>query len=138
MSFGTFFLTDIHAQGKEKIAPTTHESIREIILQIQVRNSDGALVSYTEPSIFYLRNIFMIHDYLDSKSDDRKSVVTIDGKKYEQIEWKFQSVVQDSYDQQSGYQLGYQGYGILNARLNGAISNAGDTVSVYWKITRQM
>ena len=134
MSLGTYFIADSNASSH--IAPTSHQSIPQIILQIEVRNSDGVLVSYIEPSIFFLRNIFLIHDYLDSKADRTKTIVTIDGKKYEQVEWKFKSSILESYDQQSGYQLGYQGYGILNARLNGSISNAGDIVTVYWKITR--
>ena len=132
---GTFFLTDSHAQVKN-IAPVSDTSLPEIILQIEVRNSDGVLVSYIEPSLFYLRNIAMIHDYLDAKSEEKKTIVTFNGKKYEQIEWYFKSKIRDSWDQQSGYQLGYKGYGILNARLNGSISQEGDTVTAYWKITR--
>ncbi len=132
---GTFFLVDSHAQVVN-IAPLSDASLPEIILQIEVRNSDGVLVSYIEPSLFYLRNIPMIHDYLDQKSEEKKTIVTINGKKYEQIEWNFKSKTTESWDQQSGYQLGYQGYGILNARLNGSISLEGDIVTAYWKITR--
>ena len=135
MFAGTFFLADSHAQVKN-IAPISDTSLPEIILQIEVRNSDGVLVSYIEPSIFYLRNIFLIHEYLDQKSEDKKTIVTINGKKYEQIEWNFKSKIRESWDQQSGYQLGYKGYGILNARLNGSISQEGDTATAYWKITR--
>ena len=132
---GTFFLADSHAQVKN-LAPLTDTSLPEIVLQIEVRNSDGVLVSYIEPSMFYLRNIFLIHDYLDQKSEDKKTIVTINGKKYEEIEWRYKTKTMESWNQQSGYQIGHKGFGIISARLNGSISQEGDVVKAYWKITR--
>ncbi len=133
MSIGTFFIANSYASSH--IAPTYHPSL-SVVLQIEIRNSDGVLVAYIEPSIFYLRNINLIHDYLDQKDEKNKTILTIDENTYEVIEWSHKSKIRESWEQQSGYQLGYKGYGILNARLNGSISQEGDIVTAYWKITR--
>lgn len=134
LSLGTYFLVDSKAQISEKIAPTSHPSLSQIVLQIEVRNSDGVLVFYQEPSKYFLRNIDLIHDFLDNKS--KRSIVTINGEKYEQIEWKTKTYTSSSWDQQSGYGLGWQGFEILHARLNGSISQEGDIVTAHWKVYR--
>ena len=132
MSFGTFFLADSYAGTVA--APRSHSDFQEVLLQIVVHNSDGMLVSYIEPGIFYFRNIELLHDFLDEQED--KKIVTIDGKQHEQIDWKYKYITRKSGDQQSGYEIGHKGYGILNARLNGSISGEGDIVTAYWRIIR--
>ena len=132
LSLTTFFIADSYAGGP--IAPRSHQSLPEILLQIEVRNSDGFLVSYLEPSRIYLRNIGLIHDFLDEQ--ESKKIVTIYGRAYEQIEWKHKGLITTTGDQQSGYGVGHLGYEVLHARLNGSISGEGDIVTAFWRITR--
>ncbi len=51
--FGSFFITDSNAILGPG-APQEDPSLPEISIQIQIRNSDGVLVAYTEPTIYYL------------------------------------------------------------------------------------
>ena len=132
LSLTTFFIADSYAS--EHRAPTSHHSIPEILLQIEVRNSDGFLVSYLEPSRIFLRNIGLIHDFLDEQ--EYKKIVSINGIIYQQIEWKHKGLITTTGDQQSGYGVGHLGYEILHARINGSISGEGDIVTAYWRITR--
>ena len=133
MFLGTFFLADSNAL----IGPAAARedpSLPEISLQIQHRNSDGVLVTYIEPSIFYLRNVNMIHEFLDAQ--ENKTIIIIDGKSYEQIKFEFEGYFTTSGNQRSGYNIGWEGLQVLNARHNGYITEAGDTITASWKIIR--
>ena len=82
MFFGTFFIVNSNALIGPS-APMEDPSIPELSLQMIVRNSDGVLVTYIEPTNFYLSNMYLIHKFLDEK--ENKSIITIDGKSYEQL-----------------------------------------------------
>ena len=132
MCFGTFFLANSNALIGPA-APREDPSILDMSVQIQVRNSQGMLVAYIEPSNFYLNNIYLIHLYLDEQ--ENKKTIIIDGKSYEQI--VFGSVWGDSTGgQRSSYSIWQSGFPVLNAKFNGYIGQPGDTGTITWKITR--
>jgi len=136
MSLGIFFLTESNALVGLQAA-REDPSLPEISLQLTLRNSDGILVAYLEPQTFWLRNVNMIHQFLDEQ--ENKTIIFIDGKKYEQIEFEFEHYSPTRGDQQSTYILGLEGFGgILNAEFNGYISEVGDTLTASWKIIRTL
>ena len=131
MFFGTFFLANSYA-GKIS-ASLEDQSLPKMNLQMVVRNSEGVLVTYIEPSIFYLSNVYMIHQNLDGQ--ENKNIITKDGKNYEQF--KFGYTHYDREDgQRSSYSLWEQGIDVLTSRFNGFLSEPGDTQTTMWTITR--
>ena len=133
MFLGTFFLANSNALVGPA-APREDPSLPQISLQLQLRNSEGILVAYIEPSIFYLRNVYLIHEFLDAQ--ENKTTIIIDGKSYEQIKFEFKHYSTTGGEQMPGYQVGWEGFGVLTSRNNGYISGAGDTLTASWKIIR--
>lgn len=133
MFLGTFFLVNSNAITGPA-APREDPSLPEISLQIQIRNSEGTLVAYIEPSIFFLRSIYMIHQSLDAQ--EKKTIIIKDAKSYEQIEIEFKHYESTSGMQKSSYALYWKGTDVLVTRFDGYISKAGDTATASWKIIR--
>jgi len=132
MFFGTFFLANSNALIGPS-APLEDQSLPEIRLQFAVRNSEGVLVTYIEPSIFYLSNVFLIHQNLDGQ--ENKNIIIKDGKNYEQIKFGF-THYDNSYGQRSSYSVWEQGFSVLTSRFNGFLAEPGDTQTTMWTITR--
>jgi len=133
ISLGIFSLADSNAIVVPA-APREHPSLPYISLQITVRNSDGMLVTYNEPQVFWLNNVNFIHQFLDEQ--ERKTIIYIDGKKHEQIEFEYEQYFRNRGDQISRWTLWWEDYGILNAEINGYITEVGDTMTATWKIIR--
>lgn len=134
ISFAYFFPVNSHALVGPS-SPQKDPSLPEIQIQIVTRDSNGMLVGYLEPSIFYLNNIFLIHDYLDNHSD-KKTLITKDGKNFEKFEWEEDNYITSSGHQQTAYALGWEGFSVLQSRNDGQISGAGDVVTAFWHIIR--
>lgn len=115
-------------------APRSDPSLPEISVQLEYRDSNGYLVAYIEPSIFYLRNIPLIHEMLDSKENIQ--VFTKDGVQYERIQFVQVTYATASGEQKAGYSVGWDGYGVLWARYNGILSGDGDTLTAHWVLVR--
>ncbi len=132
-SLGTFFIAD-SAALIGPAAPQEDPSLPLISVQLVLRNSDGMLVEYREPTIFYLRNVNMIHGFLDVQ--ENKTIIEKDGKSYEQIEFEFQHYESTSGKQRASYSLWWEDFAVLNIKFDGYISEAGDILTVSWKIIR--
>lgn len=131
-SFGTFFYANSNAILGPS-APMSHPSLPQVLLQIEVRNSDGVLVSYIEPTVFYLTNTYLIHKHLDGI--ENKKIITLDGQNYEQF--VIESNFVDRYrGQRASISLWQDGHGVLTSRYDGFLGENGDTQTVTWKITR--
>jgi len=133
MSLGIFFHADSNALVGPS-APREDPSLPHISLQLQVRNSDGMLVAYNEPQVFWLINVYLLHQFLDEQ--ENKTIIFIDGKEHEQIEFEFKHYSTAHGDQISTYILSWEGYALINAENNGYISEVGDTLTASWKIIR--
>ena len=133
ISLGIFSLADSNAYVGPT-APREHPSLPYISLQITVRNSDGMLVTYNEPQVFWLRNVDFIHQFLDEQ--EKKTIIYIDGKKHEQIEFEYKQYFRNSGDQLSMWIIWWEGNGIMHAEINGYITEVGDTMTATWKIIR--
>ena len=118
------------------VAPQEDPSLPEIRLQLQLRNSDGLLVSYMEPTTFYLTNIYLIHEFLDAQEE--KTIIIKDGKSYEQIEFEFVHYSLTGGEQHATYLFAWKGFNPLITRFNGYISETDDSITATWKITRVM
>jgi len=130
---GTLFLVDSNALIGP-VAATEDPTLPEISLQLQVRNSDGALVAYIEPTVFYLRSVSHIHEFLDA--EENKTIIIKDGKTYEQIEFEYEHFSETGEQQISAYFLTWKGGTPLVSFYNGYLSDAGDTLTASWKIIR--
>ena len=74
------------SHGQRQASPHEDPSLHEVSLLLQLRNSDGQLVTYIEPSTLYIRNINMVHEFLDTK--ENKKIIEKDGEKLESIQYK--------------------------------------------------
>ena len=74
------------AARQQNTAIQEHPSLPEISLQLQLRNSEGQLVTYLEPTTKYLRNVYLIHQFLDTK--ENKTIIEKDGKLFEEIQYQ--------------------------------------------------
>ena len=130
LALGTLLYDDSYAEKSLR----KHPSLPEIKLQIEYRNSDGVLIAYEEPTIFYLRNIGWIHEYLDHK-EQNKSIITINGTEYEKFEFKFDQKLNKG-EQYSQFGIGHRGVQVLIGAHLGYLAEKGDTLVAYWKIVR--
>jgi len=133
MFLGIFFFANSDALIGPA-APQEDPSLPEIRLQLQLRNSDGMLVAYMEPTTFYLTNVFLIHDFLDAQED--KINIIKDGKSYEQIKFEFKHDSLTGGEQHATYLFAWEGFNPLVSRFNGYISDTDDSLTASWKITR--
>ena len=132
IGFGAFFYANSNAI-LGPAAPLSDPSLPEVLVQIQVRNSDGVLVAYIEPTVCYHSNVYLIHKRLNGL--EAKTTFMIDGKSYEQFELEMNHV--DRYrGQRASYSLWQDGFGVLNCRYDGFIGEVGDLQTVSWRITR--
>jgi len=114
---------------------TSHPSLPEVSLQLQLRNSDGQLIAYIEPTTMYITNLEKIHERLDS--ENIKSKVMKGDKEYEQIEIQsFYTFTENLHGQMASFNLYWEQESILAYRHDGYLAEPGDTLIAYWKILR--
>ena len=119
--------------GQRKVAPSEHPSLHEVSLKLQLRNSEGQLVTYIEPTTMLIPNIFMVHEYLDKI--ENKTIIEKDGQMFELIQYE-SSIIFSSTGQIATYAMVYKGKDSLVFRHDGYIASPGDTLDVSWKIIR--
>jgi len=104
-------------------------SLVEVTIQIQLRDSEGRLVAYYEPTQTWV-NSKLVHEYLDTK--ENKSIILKDGKNLEVIKWE----ASKSY---RGNELKTAfGGGSLSTFSGGFIPEPGDTTTESWKVVRPL
>ena len=140
MLFGFFMLSATVLIGNsyaQNVAPREHPSLHEVSLQLVVRNSDGQIVAYVEPTVMYIRNIVGVHEYLDKVPD--KSIIIQQGKRMELIQFEGK-VKFDKVGQMATYGLLHPINGkkefVLLFRHDAYIAAPGDTLTAHWKIIR--
>ena len=110
-----------------------HPSLPEVSLQLLVRNSDGQLVAYIEPSEMYIRNLAKTHEFLDGIKN--KTTIIKDEKSYELIQFKKVETYKRS-GQLATYGINYKGDFVLLFRHDGYIIQPNDKLTIHWKILR--
>jgi len=104
-------------------------SIVEVSIQIQLRDSEGRLVAYYEPTQTWVKPE-LVHEYLDTK--ENKSIILKDGKNLEVIKWE-QSKSYRGNELKTAY-----GDIRLFTYSDGFISEPGDTFTESWKVVRPL
>lgn len=113
--------------------PTSDPSLPEIHMQVIIRNSDGILIAYFEPTLWYIADVGAIHALLDTK--DTKILVHKDGKTYERVKFTDHFTMSET-KQITSEPLYYNGLAVLHPRHDGVILQNGDTIDVHWNILR--
>ncbi len=121
-----------NSYGQTDVAPQEDPSLPEVSLQLQLRNSDGQLVTYIEPTTMYISNIKWVHEFLDTKEN---KIIEKDGEMFEVIQYKQTFRFYDTA-QYATYGMSYKGDFPLLFRHDGYLTSPGDTLDVSWKITR--
>ena len=116
-----------------QVHPQEDPSLYDVSLQLQLRNSEGQLITYIEPTIMYIKNIKLVHEFLDTK--ENKKIIEKDGEKLELIQYE-QIFRFDKTAQYSTLQMRYNNDYVLLFRHDGYFTSPGDTVDAFWKITR--
>ncbi len=123
----------VNSFGQGVVYPQEDPSLLEVSLQLQLRNSDGQLVTYIEPTTMYIANIEMVHEFLDTK--ENKKIIEKDGEMFEVIQYE-QTARFDKTAQYATYGMWYQNDYVLLFRHDGYLTAPGDTLDAFWKITR--
>jgi len=119
--------------AQREAASQEDPSLYEVSLQLHLRNSEGQLITYIEPTTMYIRNIKLVHEYLDTKENKKfieKDGITLESIQYEQI-FRFSETKQIAT-------LGmvYKDTFVLSFRHDGYLTAPGDTLDASWKIVR--
>ncbi len=102
----------------------------EITIQIQLRDSEGRLVAYYEPTQTWV-NPKVLPEYLDTS--ENKSIILKDGKNLEVIKWeRSTSYSGNELKTAWGTTLG------LSSFSNGFLTEPGDTTTESWKVVRSL
>ena len=126
---GISYLQNTIAQQNEKL---------QVLLQLQIRNSEGHLVSYVEGTKIIDIQQNLLNEYLDEKPN--KKIIVKEGKIYELIQWHAKTEKFDKVHANAIFQLWVKKDGEWLAPLiivhNGYQVEPGDTATVYWTIMR--
>jgi len=126
---GISYLQNTIAQQNEKL---------QVLLQLQIRNSEGHLVSHVEGTKIVIIRQNLLNEYLDEKPN--KKIIVKEGKNYELIQWQARTEKFNKFHVQAMFQLYIQKDGEWVTPLtiihNGYQVEPGDTITVYWTIIR--
>jgi len=113
--------------------PQEDPSLYDVSLQLQLRNSDGQLITYIEPTTMYISNIKLVHEFLDTK--ENKKIIEKGGEILEVIQ--YEQIFRFSETKQiATLQMWYKNDYVLLFRYDGYLTAPGDTLDAFWKITR--
>ncbi len=119
--------------GQRQVSPQEDPSLHEVSLLLQLRNSDGQLITYIEPTTMYIRNMEMVHEFLDTK--ENKKIIEKDGETLEVIQ--YEQIFRFSETKQiATVGMVYKDTFVLLFRHDGFVTSPGDTLDAFWKIVR--
>ncbi len=119
--------------GQREGASNEDPSLHEVSLQLQLRNSEGQLITYIDPSTMFVKDIKMIHEFLDTK--ENKKIIEKDGETLEVIQ--YEQIFRFSETKQiATIGMVYKNSFVLLFRHDGFLTAPGDTLDAFWKITR--
>ena len=108
-------------------------SFEEAFLQIQLRDSDGLLVAYYEPTRIWVEDSKLTHEYLDTK--ENKSIISKDGRNLEVITWE-QSESYRGGELETAFGFFKDGDLAVIDFVDAFLAEPGDTSSQFWKVVR--
>jgi hypothetical protein len=114
--------------------PTLDPSLPEISMQVVARNSNGQLIAYFEPTLWYIANLQGVHSLLDTKE---KTSIGSEKKHIEIFEFdQNYYFTERNSGQITSEPLYFNDKEVLSPRHDGILMTPGDTISVHWKIIR--
>ncbi len=111
--------------------PWDDPTLLEVSLQVQVRDSEGQLLAYYEPTRLWV-DPKVIHEYMDKQ--ENTSIILKDGKKYEVFELE-QTLTYRGNQLATGFVLP-QGDRVQVAYVDAFLSEPGDVAFQSWKVVR--
>jgi hypothetical protein len=113
--------------------PSTDKTLPEVSLQLVLRNSNGQLITYIEPTLVYIPSVPNTHKYLDLIGN--KTIITKDGQNFELIEFQQTSRFSTS-EQFATFGMVYKGNFVYLFRHDAYLSHPGDVLTAHWYIVR--
>ncbi len=118
--------------------PDSHTKVPEVMLQLELRDSDGNFLTYIEAKQIIVIYPLKLNEFLDKQN--HKEFLIKDDKTYEIIQWQGKT---EKYGEQNVYsQSNLWAYqqdefkSVLTVRHNSFQTQPGDTLTVYWTIIR--
>ena len=122
-----------NAYAQNGVYPQEDPSLVDVSLQLQLRNSEGQLVTYTEPTTMFIANINKVHEYLDTK--ENKKIIEKDGGMFELVQ--YQQVFRMTETKQiATVGMWYEEDFVLMFRHDAFVTAPGDTINAFWNIVR--
>jgi len=120
--------------------PNTNIKIPEVLLQVELRDSNGNLVAYIETTQILAISPSELNIFLDNQKHTHKEFFTKDGKKYESQQFESTS---ETYDKKRSIsQISIVDIAdkepvlLLQMRYDSYQTQPGDTVRNFWTIIR--
>ena len=114
------------------------QDLPKVLLQLQIRNSDGQLVAYVEGTKIVTIQKRLLNEYLDTLPNKRS--VIQEEKRYELFQWQGPTEGFDSTHAMTMFllniQINDQWISPLLIIHNSYQVEAGDTVTVFWTVMR--
>ena len=128
------FLVGILYGGSEAWAtpPTSDPSVPEISLQLVIRDSNGNLAEYLEPTFFYIQYLPGLTDFLNNPPTDAKITRVGNLETFEFQQWQRMTNTQMI----GAHGLWHNEVFVILFIIEGYLAEPGDTVTSSWKITR--
>ena len=115
----------------------SHTKVPEVMLQLELRDSNGNFVTYVEAKQIILIYPLELNEFLDNQNN--KKFLIKDGKAYEKIQWqgKTEKLKKHAYSQFDLWAYEQNEFKrVLTVRHNSYQAQSGDTLTVYWTIIR--
>ena len=116
----------------------SHTKVPEVILQLELRDSDGNFLTYIETEQVIVIYPLELNKFLDNQIP--KEFLIKDDKSYELIQWQGQTEKFDKQHAYSQFSLWVPEQNlfreVLVLRHNSYQTQPGDTLTVYWTIIR--
>jgi len=126
------FSLSVGVVGVTQGIPWDDPSLVELSLQVQLRDSEGRLVAYYEPTRSWV-DPKTIHRYLDTQ--ENKKIIEKDGKNYEVFELE-QTLTYRGNELATGFVIFQDGIVYNTAFSDGFLPEPGDVAFQSWKIVR--
>ena len=131
VSLFILFSLSVGFVGVTQGIPWDDPSLLEVSLQVQLRDSEGQLLAYYEPTRLWV-DPKVIHEYMDKQ--ENTSIILKDGKKYEVFELE-QTLTYRGNQLATGFVLS-QVDRVQNAYSDAFLSEPGDVAFQSWKVVR--
>jgi len=132
ISFIILFSLSVGFVGVTQGIPWDDHTIVEVSIQVQLRDSEGRLLAYYEPTRSWV-DPKVIHRYMDTQ--ENTSIILKDGKKYEVFELE-QTLTYRGNQLATGFVISQDGRVYNTAYSDAFLSEPGDVAFQSWKIVR--